>query len=398
MITRSKARLLNQQKEQAENKQPEIIEEKSIVKEQPIIKNIPKIKVEEHQTIYDTSKNKSDIKTLLKNLKIDETLTTAPKKYKWDTVKENTFPHQDYNFMMDLIQLPKTKLGNQYLLVCVDLWSNDFDIEEMKTKTASECLSAFRKMLKRPYLDLPKGSIRTDNGTEFKGVFNDFLKEYKILHRVALPYRHKQLSNVESLNGILGRIFMTYLTNKEQELAKPYLNWDDIVDTVRVELNKAKYKQPDGDPFSSKPILYTQNEPEFQVGDIVAKKMEVPKNIYGQVEANSRFRKGDLRFEANEKLKIIKILNYPNNIRYILNGYPNVSYTANELKKVDVDEEYHLVRQIIGQKVYRGQMYYKVWWRKHLKKDATYELADNLIEDGLEEYIQDYYERMRKRK
>jgi len=55
-------------------------------------KQIPKIKIEDHPTIYDTSKNKSDIKTLLKNLKVDETLTTAPKKYKWDRVKENTFP------------------------------------------------------------------------------------------------------------------------------------------------------------------------------------------------------------------------------------------------------------------------------------------------------------------
>jgi hypothetical protein len=39
-----------------------------------------------------------------------------------------------------------------------------------------------------------------------------------------------------------------------------------------------------------------------------------------------------------------------------------------------------------------------VWWKKSLKKDATYELADDLIEDGLEEYIADYHERMRKRK
>jgi hypothetical protein len=298
---------------------------------------------------------------------------------------------------MDLIQLPKTKLGNQYLLVCVDLWSNDFDIEEMKTKTASECLSAFRKILKRPYLDLPKGSIRTDGGSEFKGVFNDFLKEYKILHRVALPYRHKQLANVESLNGILGRIFMTYLTNKEQELAKPYLNWDDIVDTVRVELNKAKYKQPDGDPFSSKPILYNQDEPEFQVGDIVAKKMEVPKNIYGQVEANQKWHKGDIRYDANEKLKIIKVLNYPKNNRYILNGYPNVSYVASELQLVKSEDEYHIVREIIDQKVQGGRTFYKVWWRKHLKSESTWEPADNLIEDGLEDYIQEYHEKIRRR-
>jgi len=99
--------------------------------------------------------------------------------------------------------------------------------------------------------------------------------------------------------------------------------------------------------------------------------MEVPKDIYGKVEANSRWRKGDVRFDANEKLKIVKVLNYPNNVRYILNGYPNVSYVANELKRVDVGDEYHIVREIIDQKVQGGITYYKVWWKKSLKKDLN---------------------------
>ena len=50
-------------------------------------------------------KNKVD--ELMKKLNIDETYTKAPPKYKFDKVKQNTFPMQDYNFMMDTMELPR---------------------------------------------------------------------------------------------------------------------------------------------------------------------------------------------------------------------------------------------------------------------------------------------------
>jgi hypothetical protein len=46
-----------------------------------------------------------------------------------------------YNEMGDLLQLPTTKEGYKYILSVVDIWSNYFDIEPMKTKTAKSSVS-----------------------------------------------------------------------------------------------------------------------------------------------------------------------------------------------------------------------------------------------------------------
>lgn len=332
----------------------------------------------------------SPMMKLMNKLNIDETFTKRPKNDKFDTIKENTLPVSGYNYMSDLIELPQTKEGYKYLLVVVDIWSNNFDIEPMESKTASDTLDAFKAIIKRSFTKMPKASIRTDNGNEFKGSFKAFLNENDILHRVALPYRHKQMANVESLNAILGRIFMTYLTNKELELGKPYKEWTDIVKTVRIELNNSRYSPDDEDPYNTKHIPYNIDDPKYKIGDIVSKKMEVPRNLYGKVEADSKFRKGDLRFNPHEKLKIVKVLNYPKNNRYVLNGYPNVSYTENELKPVEQTEEYFLVREIIGKKQIKGKTHYLVWWKNKLKKESTWELEKNLLEDGLKQHI-DYY-------
>ena len=102
-----------------------------------------------------------------------------------------------------------------------------------------------------------------------------------------------------------------------------------------------------------------------------------------------------MRFDPDEKLKIIKILNYPNNNRYILNTLPNVSYAAEELLLANVSDEYRIVKKIIGQKVYKGYTYYLVWWRNELKSQATWEPIDRLLEDGIGEYIQEYHKEKR---
>ena len=334
-------------------------------------------------------KEKKDYKDVIKELGIDETYTKAPKKGTFDTIKENTFPKQDYNFMADLLMLPKTSKGFRYILSVVDLWSDDFDIEPMKTKTSTECLKAFQTIINRDYLNMPKGSIRTDNGGEFKADFSKFLKDNNVLHRLSLPYRHKQMANVENLNLQLGRILMTYLSNKEQELEKPYYDWTDILEPIRVELNQYRHK-PDGDPYSLDPIPFNDKEPLFKKGDIVIKKLEYPKNALGHTEDTERFRKGDLRWDYKTKLKIVKILNYPKNNRYILNTLPNVSYSENELQKVDDSDEKFEVKKIWDKKTIGKRVYYRVWWKKFLKKNSTWELKTNLIEDGLQEMIDEF--------
>ena len=93
--------------------------------------------------------------------------------------------------MADVLFLPSTKYRYKYLFVIVDLWSNAFDIEPIRTKTPEDVLKALKIVLSRQFIPNIEASIRTDSGTEFKGIFHRWLHDNNILQRVAEPKRHQ---------------------------------------------------------------------------------------------------------------------------------------------------------------------------------------------------------------
>jgi len=108
---------------------------------------------------------------LLNHFSIDETYTRPTKKQKvFNRVKENVYDEPHYNYMADLLELPKTNQGFHYLFVMVDLATNLFDIQQMKNKEAKTTLQAMQSIFGRKILIKPRMSITTDNGGEFKGV------------------------------------------------------------------------------------------------------------------------------------------------------------------------------------------------------------------------------------
>ena len=69
---------------------------------------------------------------LIQKLKIDETYTKPVIEKKFNRVKD-IVPHvKHYNYVADLLQLPETKKGYNYLLVVVDIGTDIFDIEPVK--------------------------------------------------------------------------------------------------------------------------------------------------------------------------------------------------------------------------------------------------------------------------
>lgn len=326
---------------------------------------------------------------LLKKLNINETYTKSLKLPIFDKVKDNTFPKGGYNYMADVLFLPETKDKYKYLLTMADLWSDNFDMEPLKSKEPDEVLKAMQKIFKRKYMKTPKASIRTDNGSEFKGVFHKWLYENDILHREAEPYRHQQLANVEQLNYVIGRLLNGYMNNMEETNGKVFKEWLPAVDIIRKDLNKIREK-PDGDPYNDiiKPAI--EKVPKYKVGDLVYRKVERPMNALGHYQNTTNFRVGDYRFDIKNPRKIIQVLYYPKNIRYILNGLNHVSYTERELMPAKQKDETYTVKKIIEKKVEKKVVYYKIWWDKYLKKDATWEKESELIKDGLKPMIDEF--------
>lgn len=343
-----------------------------------------------------------NFKNVMKTFAIDETFTKSDTKQK----KYNKFitavvPEEDWNYMSDLIELPTTSKGFKWLLVVLDLASNKFDIEPMKNKTANTTLDSFKNIIKRKILTLPEISLKTDGGTEYKSVFNQYLIDHKIFHKTAMAYHKKQMAPVEGLNRTIGRILMNYLNGKSLEIKKDYNEWTDILPQLRQELNNyrkrdlSKLKEYQSKRYFDPNVA---GEPEYNIGDYVYYRLAKPTDILGKPLSDSKHREGD-RIYSQETREIVDILMYPSApyYRYKLESMPNVSYSYYDLKPSEKDDNYYLVKKIIGVKVVNKKKYYLVFWKNTLKKDSTWELADQLIEDGLTDEIQAYEKESRKK-
>ena len=341
---------------------------------------------------------------LLKELNITEDKTTklkASKKVKFDTVKENTTPVADYHFMADLLMMPTDKKGYRYALVVVDLWSQDFDIEKLKTKESKEVLLAYKKMIKRKYIKMPEGSMQTDKGTEFSSVFSTFLFDNEVMHKRTFPDRHKQNSVVERLNRELGKVFNLYMNSMQKKTKKVYREWTDIIDKVREKYNEIKPKRKDENPYAFKDESEQINinwDSKFKKNDLVYVKYEVPHDNLGHKLSGNNFREGDMKFDLKNPKKILRLVHYKNNTRYLISGHKNVSYTEDELilAEDEKDEKFE-IKKIIGEKTEKKIKYYLVWWKGYLKKDASWEPRKNLIDDGIDNVL-DIIEKNKKKK
>jgi hypothetical protein len=334
---------------------------------------------------------------IYKKLNISQSIinnTKAQRKPKGYTkVKNQVFPKQDYNFMADLLFLPKTKEGYRYLLVVVDLWSDEFDIEPLKTKQAKETLQAFKRMTKRPYLNFPKASIATDEGSEFKGAFHKHIFDNNIYHKFAVPKRKTQQSQVESLNRTLGRLINRYLAQKEVDEGHEVKDWLPTLDIIRKNLNKIR-KKPDGDPFELKESKWINTrEPKFKKGDMVHWFLDAPETFTSRALNDTNFREGDRRVSL-ASVKVKRVLPYDNKnvpFRYLINNGRNASYTEEQLVKAKKqDAEYFVIEKLLQSKMIKNKKHYLVKWKDYPIADATWEPATQIIKDGAKRHIQAY--------
>ena len=348
------------------------------------------------------------MKQLKQLLNIDETYTRNLKKQKtFNSVKANIPLIKNYNYMADLLFLPTdSKTKNKYLLVVTDIADDAFDIEPLKDKFSKNVLNALLKIFKRGILKKPYASISTDSGSEFKGVFAQYLYDNNIYHKIALPNRHTQQANVERLNRTLGRLINGYMNSNENQTGNKSTDWSDILPILRTKLNELRIKKLPKDIYTyhyplfkgdekiikkkDDKITYEFQKPKFKVDEYVHYKLDSPLNTFGEKQ-HGKFREGDFRI-SKESLPIIKIIfmNTPPYYRYILKGKTNVSYCESELKRSKIQEELRVPLKIVGKKNVRGETYYKIRWRNLKKKDDTWELEENLLEDGLANFIDSY--------
>ena len=317
---------------------------------------------------------------LLKDLNIDETNSKAIKKVKkFNKVKDNIPLFENYNFMADTLFLPKTKKGYLYALTMVDLATDEFDFEPMKNKDTKTVLAAMKSIFKRKHLNKPFASIRTDAGTEFLKDVSKYLYDENILHKKALPGRHTQVANIESLNRQLGRLFNGYMNSVENKTGKVYREWTDVADKIRTGLNKLRKK-----PAKSKDHIYpipdTSTKNKYNAGDMVFRQLDQPRNSLNEKVSGDNFREGDNRYDIVPR-KIKQVLYYPGKVpyRYLLKGIPNASFAEHQLKKADTDDELNEVKKVLDKRTFDNEIHYRVWFYEETKKEADWYPKSDLI-------------------
>lgn len=341
---------------------------------------------------------------VIKNLELDDKLNrNNHKQTHYNKVWYEIPHHEDYNMMTDLIEFVKSSKGYKYLFVIVDLYSFDIDFEPLQNKTAQNVLDAMLKCFKRNYVKKPYGSISTDGGTEFKSVFHKWIFDNNIYHKVGIPYRHRQQSTVESANRQITKIIMLYINKMSKKIGKEFTDWENILPDLRLELNKHRDKLFEKTTLKyygdkSKNIIpydvinQDVQRPKYRIGNMVHWKLDYPENFNMDKQRTPQWRSGDYRFSQITR-KIIKVIFMETSpfFRYILEGKPDVSYSEFELIPSKEKHSKYIVNKIIGKKTEKGKVFYLVWFLGELKKNASYQSKDNLIEDGLQDYI-DYYE------
>ena len=351
--------------------------------------------------VSNLQQNKKTFKSIMDSLEIDESATKINQSQKkFNKFANSVVPEPDFNYMVDLLALPETSKGKyKYLFVIMDLATNKFDIEPMKNTQSESSVIAMKAIIKRGILEMPEISIKTDGGPEFKKQFDTYLTKHGVYHGTAMAHRKSQMAPVERLNRSLSRILMNYLNKKTLEHDDTYSNWTDILPVIRNELNDFRERDVDKlKEFQSESFFDAKKKPQFEIGNVVHYRLMKPTDIRGNKINSNKFREGDRVYSIDRK-KIINILYYPDEpyYRYKLSGMPHISFSSQELKLASDQQDTMIVKDIIGKKQMNKVKYYLVWYKGELRKDASYQKASDLVEDGLQDYI-DAYEKSNRKK
>ena len=236
----------------------------------------------------------------------------------------------------DLLFLPNDQ-GFKYALVCVDIATRKIDAEPLKTKKPTEVLKALKKIWGRGYLNKPSVFFKTDDGNEFKGEVEKYLKDNGMIPMVGKSGRTRSQSVVEAVNLMLGKSIA--IKHRNDEIANDDFSddWIEALPIIVIEYNKyidekEQYRKLKKKP-SRKQVIYEDMEIKapnkmFEIGDLVHIPLDKPTNFKGQ-RLPGNFRAGDLKRER--KLRKITDILIGDPIVYKVEGLKNSVYTYDML-------------------------------------------------------------------
>lgn len=141
--------------------------------------------------------------------------------------------------------LPRTKLGNKWILSIVDSFSKYVIIKPMKDSTAVTTCKLLEENLFLVH-GVPEKLI-SDNGSQFESaLFAKLMEKYRINHYLT-PFYHAQANPCESANKIIGNAIKSYVEEND------HANWDRNLVHISCAINNAAHFSTKSTPYE---ILY----------------------------------------------------------------------------------------------------------------------------------------------
>ena len=176
---------------------------------------------------------------------------------------------------------PESVGGAKYYTTFTDDACRMTWIYPLKSKSATEMLEKFKEF--ENGAKYPIRRIRTDGGTEYKGVFAQYLKERGIKHEVSAPYSPEQ-------NGVSERVNRTIVERTKAILADsnlPKQLWMEIASTVVYLKNRSPTSAvKDMTPYEA----WHKEKPDLSHLQIIGTKayVHVPKDLRKKLDFNAK--------------------------------------------------------------------------------------------------------------
>jgi hypothetical protein len=285
----------------------------------------------------------------------------------------------------DLLFLPTDKnTKDKYLLVVADVGTRLLDAEPISNKKASTVTKAYKSILKRKILKLPK-LLTVDSGTEFMQDFKKFVESEGVILHQGRVGRKQQVAIVERANQSIGKYLNQIMTEKELSTGKRNTEWVEYVKPLIKILNAKRKRAPQIPDLKKqfedfKPVKCPKSGCDLLYPDsMVRVQLEYPIDPVTGKKLGNKFRTGDIRFSP-EVYKIDGIRLYSNSPpMYYIKEF-NTLFTRDELKLTEskrAKDEYYPSR-IRGEKKNK----YVIEWRGYPKsKDFTEESKKLITEE-----------------
>ena len=296
-------------------------------------------------------------------------MTREPTPDKGFNVPKHTSSNKDGIHQLDLLFLPHDG-KYKYLLVAVDIATRSSDFEPIIDKKSSTVVNAIKNIYDRKYLDIPY-MFQVDDGSEFKDEFKKYVNDNNRGVRTAQTARHRQQSIVEKWNQFIGKALNYRMVFAEIETGKPNREWVKNLPRLRKFMNDNFKRKPKEIPFDE-PVCKGNSCDLLDVGTVVHVQLDKPRAI-GNTSINERFRTGDLRW--SDPALIDDVLLTPGlPPLYVIDGYPNVAYTKNQLliardqTKPELDEGEFEIYRFREKRKKRNNVEYLIEYKGYPKK------------------------------